>query len=75
MEVMGLFMDKGIFKSTILDFFPSYAKKVILKQAVNEGLIINNKKHRGQMTLNFTDCIDVSDDETVDDKFNSYFAA
>lgn len=67
---MGLFMDKGIFKSTILDFFPSYAKKVILKQAVNEGLIINNKKHRGQMTLNFTDCIDVSDDETVDDKFN-----
>lgn len=42
---------------------------MILKQAVNDGLIINNKKHRGQMTLNFTDCIDVSDDETIDDKF------
>lgn len=37
-------LDKGIFKSTILDIYPSYTKKVILKQAVNEGLIINNKK-------------------------------
>lgn len=32
-------------------------------------LIINNKKRSNQMTLNFTDCIDVSDDETIEDKF------
>lgn len=63
-------MDKGIFKNTILDIYPSYAKKSILKQAVNNGLIINNKKHNVQMTLNFTDSIDVTDDETIDDKFN-----
>lgn len=62
-------LDKGIFKSTILDIYPSYTKKVILKQAVNEGLIINNKKSSDRMTLNFTDCIDVSNDETLDDKF------
>ena len=61
-------MDKGIFKNTILDIYPSYAKKVILKQAVNEGLVINNKKHSDQLTLNFTDSIDVSDDETIEDK-------
>lgn len=62
-------MDKGIFKRTILDIYPSYTKKIILKQAVNDGLIINNRKNSDQMTLNFTDCIDVSDDETIDDKF------
>ena len=63
-------MDKGIFKNTILDIYPSYTKKIILKQAVNAGMIINNKKRSDQMTLNFTDCIDVSADETIDDKFN-----
>lgn len=52
-----------------MDVYPSYTKKVILKQAVNDGLIINNKKKNSdQMTLNFTDCIDVSDDETIEDK-------
>ena len=38
-------MNREIFKSTILDFYPSYTKKEILKQAVKDGLIINNKKH------------------------------
>lgn len=61
-------MDKDIFKNSILDIYPSYTKKVLLKQAVNDGLIINNKKSNAQMTLNFTDSIDVSEDETVDDK-------
>ena len=61
-------MDKEIFKNSILDIYPSYTKKVLLKQAVNDGLIINNKKRNAQMTLNFTDSIDVSEDETVDDK-------
>lgn len=61
-------MNREIFKSTILDFYPSYTKKEILKQAVKDGLIINNKKHNGQMILNFTEAIDVSDDETIDEK-------
>ncbi len=62
-------MDKGIFKNTILDIYPSYTKKTILKQAVDDGLVINNKKRNAQMRLNFTDRIDVTDDETLDDKF------
>lgn len=62
-------LDVEIFKSTILDIYPSYTKKAILKQAVNDGLVINHKKNSEQMTLNFTDCIDVSDDETLDAKF------
>jgi len=62
-------LDREIFKNTILDIYPSYTKKEILKQAVNDGLIINNKKRSDQMTLNFTNCIDVSGYETIDDKF------
>lgn len=62
-------MDKGVFKNTILEFYPSYTKKELLKQAVNAGLVINNRKHGGQMTLNFTDCIDVSEDGTIEEKF------
>lgn len=62
-------MDINIFKSTIMDIYPSYTKKAILKQAVNDGIVINHKKNSDQMTLNFTDCIDVSNDETLDDKF------
>lgn len=61
-------MDKGIFKNTIVDIYPSYTKKAILKQAVNEGLVINNKKNSDQMTLNFTDSIDVSGDDSIEDK-------
>lgn len=61
-------MIKNIFKNTVLDY-PSYSKKIILKQAVNEGLIINNKRRNGQMILNFTDRIDVTDDQSIDDKF------
>lgn len=62
-------MDKGVFKNTILEFYPSYTKKELLKQAVNAGLVINNRKHGSQMTLNFTDCIDVSEDGTIEEKF------
>ena len=69
MEGGTLALDKEIFKNTILDIYQSYTKKIILRQAVNEGLVINNKKHDDQMTLNFTDSIDVTDDETIDDKF------
>ncbi len=61
-------MVKDIFKNTVLDY-PSYSKKIILKQAVNEGLIINNKRCNGQFTLDFTDRIDVTNDQTIEDKF------
>lgn len=54
MEGGTLALDKEIFKNTILDIYQSYTKKIILRQAVNEGLVINNKKHDDQMTLNFT---------------------
>ena len=63
-------MEKDITLSTIKDAYPSYTKKVILNQAVNEGLVINNKKDTDQMVLNFTDCIDVSSYESLDDKFD-----
>ena len=64
---MNLEMD--IFKSTILDIYPSYIKKEILKQVVEAGLVINNKKHSDQLTLNLNGSIDVTDDESLDDKF------
>ena len=62
-------MDKGIYKNTLIEFYPSYIKKAIIKLAVKEGLAINNRIKDNQLTLNFTDCVDVSDDETIEDKF------
>ena len=50
--------------------YPTYMKKAILKQAVADGLVINNKKRDNQLTLNFTDCIDVSDDVSLEDKIS-----
>lgn len=62
-------MEMDIFKSTIMDIYPSYVKKEILKQVVDEGLVINNRKHSNQLTLNINGSIDVTDDESLDDKF------
>ncbi|MDE7310185.1 MAG: hypothetical protein K2N87_00940 [Eubacterium sp.] len=62
-------MEKDIFQSTILDMYPSYVKKAILKQAVDDGFVINNKKHNQQLTLNFNGSVDVTEDETLEDKF------
>ena len=37
-------MESIIFKKTIMEVYPSYMKKAILKQVVHDGLVINNKK-------------------------------
>lgn len=37
-------MDKSILKNTILDIYPLYTRKEILKQAVDVGYIIDYKK-------------------------------
>lgn len=63
-------MENNILKNTVLDIYPSYTKKSILKQVVDEGLAINNKKKSNQLTLNFNDCVDVTNDNTLDDKMN-----
>lgn len=31
-------------QKTIAEFFPAYLKKELLKQAVNDGLVIDNRK-------------------------------
>lgn len=51
-----------------MEVYPSYVKKAILKQVVDDGLAINNKKTEDQLILNFTDCVDVTDDITLEDK-------
>ena len=57
-------------QKTITDFYPAYLKKELLKQVVNGGLVINNKKKGHQLSLNFADIVDVSEDETLDEKIN-----
>lgn len=54
---------KKILTNTILKY-PLYMKKQILKQLIDEGLIINSKN----TPLTFDDIVDVSDDLTIDDK-------
>lgn len=61
-------MDKEICRNTVLDIYPSYTKKVILKQAIAEGLVIDNRKKSEQLTLNFNDSIDVSGFDNLEDK-------
>lgn len=61
-------MDKEILKNTIVEIYPLYTQKAILNMAVNEGRIINNKKNSNQLSLNFTECIDVTNDDTIEDK-------
>lgn len=65
-----MLLERGIYKNSIMSIYPSYMKKTILKQVVDDGLAINNKKKDSQLTLNFTDSIDVSDDNTLDEKIS-----
>ena len=67
-------MKKEVFANTILEFYPSYVKKEILKKVVNDGLVINNRKKDGQVTLNLTNSVDVTNDATLDDKFRRMLA-
>ena len=65
-------MDKSILKNTILDIYPLYTRKEILKQAVDVGYIIDYKKKiNGQYSLQSIlddTSIDVSGDTLVDEK-------
>lgn len=63
-------LERNIFRNSIMSTYPSYMKKTILKQVVDDGLVINDKKKDSQLTLNFTDSIDVSDDNTLDEKIS-----
>lgn len=61
-------MSDSIFRDTIIDIYPAYLKKEILKQSVEEGLIINNRKASNQICLNLTDNVDVTNMITLDEK-------
>ena len=64
-------MDSGIARNTALIIYPSYIKKELLKKAVNDGLVINDKKRgKDQISLNLNNSIDVTDDATDEDKFS-----
>ncbi len=55
----------------VLQFYPVYLRRAILKAAVEEGLVINNKKQDPNQTrLNLNDTLDVTDDETLDKKIS-----
>ena len=62
---------RNAFKNTVLKLYPIYLRKAILKAVVDENLAINNKKNdANQISLNLNGKIDVSDDETLDDKIS-----
>lgn len=65
-----IYLEKSLFKNSIISTYPSYMKKDILKQIVADGLAINNEKRedKNQLRFNFNDCVDVSDDITLEDK-------
>ena len=62
-------------QKTIADFYPAYLKKELLKQVVNDGLVINNKKKNNQLSLKFADIVDVSEFDTLDEKVNNILNA
>ena len=62
-------------QKTISGFFPAYLKKELLKQVVNEGLVINNRKKGNQLSLTFADIVDVTECDTLDEKIDSILAA
>ena len=62
-------------RKTISGFFPAYLKKELLKQVVNEGLVINNRKKGNQLSLTFADIVDVTECDTLDEKIDSILAA
>ena len=50
-------------------------QKELLKQVVNDGLVINNKKRSNQLSFKFADIVDVSEYDTLDEKVNSILDA
>lgn len=64
-------VDKALFRETVLNFYPSYVKKDILKRVINDGLVIDDKKKdSNQLTLNLNNSVDVSSFDTIDDKIS-----
>lgn len=62
---------KANLQKMIEDFYPAYLKKELLKQVVNNGLVINNKKRSCQLSLKFADIVDVSEYDTLEEKVNN----
>lgn len=58
-------------KKTISEVFPAYLKKELLKQAVDDGLVINNRKKTLQLSLFGEDIIDVSEYDSLDEKIDN----
>lgn len=46
-----------------------------MKQVINDGLAINNKKKSSQLSFKFADIIDVTECETLDEKIDSILTA
>lgn len=59
------------FKSTILEIYPLYLKKIILSQFIYEGYIIDTKRKGEQLALNITDSLDVTEHDTPDEKIKA----
>ena len=66
---------KTNFQKTVEDIYPAYLKKELLKQAVNDGLVVDNKKNSYQISFKFADIVDVSEYDTLDEKINSILDA
>lgn len=62
-------------QKTVADVYPAYLKKELLKQTVNDGLVIDNKKRSNQLSLKFADIVDVSEYDTLDEKINNILNA
>lgn len=78
MSIRGEIMDstyKANLQKTISGFYPAYLKKELLKQVINDGLAINNKKKSSQLSFKFADIIDVTECETLDEKIDSILTA
>lgn len=58
-------------RKSIAYFYPAYLKKELLKQAVNEGLVVNNRLKSNQLSLKFADIVDVSEYGSLDEKINT----
>ena len=62
-------------QKTISDFYPAYLKKELLKQVVNDGLVVNNRKKNNQLAFKFAGIVDVTECDTLDEKINSILTA
>lgn len=56
------------FQNTIMNVFPGYLRKEILKQTISHGMVVNCKNETSQLSLKLSGTIDVSDRNTLDSK-------